>query len=164
MVRRSIQSKVLSRADFTEVTAEHYRQHRSWLIRFLSRRFGSHVSEDLVQEAFVRSLTSPSEIRNPRAFLVTVAIRAAREAASRHPQLFEVQTLFPGHVAPDGDEAAALEQVILRLPKPLREVFLLSRFGGLSNAEIADRCGLSVKRVEARLTKARQLCTAWIRD
>lgn len=141
-----------------------YRQHRPWLLRFLARRFGADVSEDLVQEAFARTLGAETTVRNPRAFLVKVALRAAREAARRYPQTIEVQTLFPAHAAPEGDEAAQLEQVILRLPKPLREVFLLSRFGGLSNVEIAQRCGLSVKRVEARITKARQMCTAWMRD
>lgn len=141
-----------------------YRQHRSWLLRFLARRFGAAVSEDLVQEAFIRTLKAGTEVRNPRAFLVKVAIRAAREAARRHPQPIEVETLFPAHALPEGDEAAALEQAILRLPRPLREVFLLSRFGGLSNVEIAHRCNLSVKRVEARITKARQMCTALLRD
>jgi RNA polymerase sigma-70 factor (ECF subfamily) len=57
-----------------------------------------------------------------------------------------------------------LEQLILKLPPPLREVFLLSRFGGLSNVEIAQRCNLSVKRVEARITKARTMCGALMRD
>lgn len=141
-----------------------YRQHRSWLLRFLTRRFGSLISEDLVQEAFARTLNARSDIRNPRAFLVTVAIRAAREAARRHPQPIEIQTLFPDYAPPHGDEAAALEQAISRLPKPLRDVFVLSRFGGLSNVEIAHRCNLSVKRVEARITKARQMCTAWMQD
>lgn len=146
------------------IAEDAYRQHRSWLLRFLARRFGAAIGEDLVQEAFARTLAARSEIRNPRAFLVKVAIRAAREAARRHPQPIDVQTLFPTYAAPEADEAAALEQVILRLPKPLREVFLLSRFGGLSNVEIAHRCNLSVKRVEARITKARQMCTAWMQD
>jgi RNA polymerase sigma factor (sigma-70 family) len=141
-----------------------YRQHRPWLVRFLAHRFGSAISEDLVQEAFARTLKAGTEVRNPRAFLVKVAIRAAREAARRHPQPIDIQTLFPAFEAPSGNEAAVLEQAILRLPKPLREVFLLSRFGGLSNVEIAHRCNLSVKRVEARITKARQMCTALIGD
>ncbi|OHB26282.1 MAG: hypothetical protein A2790_20170 [Phenylobacterium sp. RIFCSPHIGHO2_01_FULL_69_31] len=142
----------------------HYRQHRGWLLSYLNRRFGPLVGEDLVQEAFTRTLKAGSDVRNPRAFLIKVAIRAAREAARRHPQPIDVETLFPAYAPPNGDEAAALEQVILRLPKPLREVFLLSRFGGLSNVEIAHRCNLSVKRVEARITKARQMCAALMRD
>lgn len=141
-----------------------YRRHRGWLTRFLSKRFGRGAGEDLAQEAFARTLKARTDVRNPRAFLVKVALRAAREAARRNPQPLDVQTLFPGFAEPESDEAVALEQAILSLPKPLREVFLLSRFGGLSNVEIAHRCNLSVKRVEARITKARQMCTALMRD
>lgn len=138
-----------------------YRQHRAWLLRFLMRRFGDRISEDLVQEAFVRTLGSSSEVRHPRAFLIRVAINAATEV-SRAPTIDAV--LLTEFIPPVGDEAVLLKQAILSLPKPLREVFLLSRFGHLSNVEIAHRCNLSVKRVEARITKARQMCTALMRD
>src|SRR5688500_5303072 len=63
-----------------------YRRHRAWLLDFLSRRFGSSVGEDAAQEAFVRTLASRSQIRNPRAFLAKVAIRAALEELRRRPE------------------------------------------------------------------------------
>ncbi len=138
-----------------------YRQHRGWLLRFLTRRFGDRVSEDLVQEAFARTLGSSTQVRHPRAFLVRVAINAALEA--RGAATIDA-VLLPELTLPVGDEAVLLKQAILALPKPLREVFLLSRFGQLSNVEIAHRCNLSVKRVEARITEARQMCTALMRD
>lgn len=139
-----------------------YRRHRSWLLRFLQRRFGNLVAEDITQEAFARTLAHHSRIRNPRAFLATVAVRAALEEGRRRPG--SVAPLDPAVVQPDSEHAVLLEQIILRLPPPLREVFLLSRFGGLSNVEIAHRCNLSVKRVEARITKARAMCVALMRD
>jgi RNA polymerase sigma-70 factor (ECF subfamily) len=141
---------------------ELYREHRGWLMRFLHRRFGALVAEDLVQEAFVRTLGSQSKVRNPRAFLASVAVRAALEQARREPGNSTVTQA--SSVAPVADESLMLEQLILKLPPPLREVFLLSRFGGLSNVEIAQRCNLSVKRVEARITKARTMCGALMRD
>jgi RNA polymerase sigma-70 factor (ECF subfamily) len=91
-----------------------------------------------------------------------VAIRAALEEARRRPEVslaFELETA----VEPDAEQALMLEQAILALPAPIRDVFLLSRFGGLSNVEIAKRCNLSVKRVEARLTEARRRCAALMR-
>jgi RNA polymerase sigma-70 factor (ECF subfamily) len=139
-----------------------YREHRGWLLRFLRRRFGGLVAEDLAQEAFVRTLGTRATVRNPRAFLATVAVRAALEEAQKQPR--DLASLHSSSVAPDADAAMLLEQLILNLPPPLREVFLLSRFGGLSNVEIAQRCNLSVKRVEARITKARILCAALMRD
>ncbi len=67
-------------------------------------------------------------------------------------------------VQPDAEQAVLLEQLVQALPEPIRDVFLLSRFGGLSKVEIARRCNLSVKRVEARLTEARRRCAALIQD
>lgn len=141
-----------------------YRRHRGWLLRFLRQRFGDLVGEDLAQEAFVRTLKSGVEVRNPRAFLAKVAVRAALEEARRRGLSAEVEVVLPKAAAPDAEEAVWLEQAILKLPGPEREVFLLSRFGGLTNVEIAGRCNLSVKRVEARITKARALLAAMMRD
>lgn len=141
----------------------HFRQHRGWLLAFLSRRFGSLVGEDLVQEAFARTIASGSDVRHPRAFLAKVAIRAALEEVRRRPDpRFVYQPAAA--VAPDAEVAVLLEQTIAALPGPIREVFVLSRFGGLSNVEIAQRCNLSVKHVEARLTEARRRCAALIQD
>ena len=141
---------------------ELYRQHRSWLLDFLRRRFGSSTAEDLAQEAFARVVGSRSQMRHPRAFLARVAIRVAIEEARRNPSA--PLPFVAATQAPSSDEALMLEQTILALPPALREVFVLSRFGGLSNVEIAQRCNLSVKRVEARITKARAICAALIRD
>ena len=142
-----------------------YRRHRAWLLDFLNRRFGGLVGEDLAQEAFARTLASGTEVRNPRAFLAKVAIRAALEEIRRRPEGgFAYAPPAAASVAADAEQAVLLEQAILALPVPLRDVFVLSRFGGLSNVEIARRCNLSVKRVEARLTEARRRCAALVRD
>lgn len=142
---------------------EAYRHHRLWLLTFLRRRFGEGVGEDLVQEAFARALASGVEVRNPRAFLAKVAIRAAIEENHRRP---EVRFTYEPEAAvqPEAEQSLLLEQLVHALPEPIRDVFLLSRFGGLSNVEIAQRCNLSVKRVEARLTEARRRCAALIQD
>jgi len=54
----------------------------------------------------------------------------------------------------------ALEAAITALPPKCRTVFLLSRIEGLSNAEVAKRCGISVKMVEKHLAKAIVACRA----
>jgi RNA polymerase sigma-70 factor (ECF subfamily) len=121
------------------------------------------VSEDAAQEAFARTLASGAEVRNPRAFLAKVAIRAALEEVRRRPEP-GFSYAPPVAVEAEAETAVLLEQTILALPEPTRDVFVLSRFGGLSNVEIARRCNLSVKRVEARLTEARRRCAALIQD
>jgi RNA polymerase sigma-70 factor (ECF subfamily) len=52
---------------------------------------------------------------------------------------------------------ALIEHAIARLPATYRAVFLLADVEGLSNAEIADRLGLSLAAVKSRLHRARQL-------
>ena len=47
-----------------------------------------------------------------------------------------------------------IQEAVLSLPDKCREVFDLSRNESLSNREIADRMNISVKTVEAQITKA----------
>jgi len=47
-----------------------------------------------------------------------------------------------------------LEQAIASLPRRNREIFLAHRVDGLSYQEIANRTGLSVRRVERHIARA----------
>lgn len=49
---------------------------------------------------------------------------------------------------------ALLRAAILALPPRSRQIYLLSRVDGLSYAQIAKRCGISVKAVEKSLSRA----------
>jgi RNA polymerase sigma-70 factor (ECF subfamily) len=119
--------------------AEIHRDHGNWLMAFLRRRFGREEAEELVQETYVRIVGRQVEIRNPRAFLARVAINAAQnraEARAVRPQLVSDDQFTLGVAeASHQDEALALKQAILALPPKLQEVFLLSRFAGLTSAE-----------------------------
>lgn len=54
----------------------------------------------------------------------------------------------------DEDMRLALQEAIEKLPARCREVFILKKIEDLSNKEIAERLGISVKTVEAQMTKA----------
>jgi RNA polymerase sigma-70 factor (ECF subfamily) len=49
---------------------------------------------------------------------------------------------------------AKLRDALSQLPDQCRAIFQLSRFGGLKYREIAEQLGLSVKTVEAQVSKA----------
>jgi RNA polymerase sigma-70 factor, ECF subfamily len=49
---------------------------------------------------------------------------------------------------------AKLQYALSQLPDQCRAIFQLSRFGGLKYREIAEQLGLSVKTVEAQVSKA----------
>jgi RNA polymerase sigma-70 factor (ECF subfamily) len=138
-----------------------FREHRGWLIGFIRRRFGAHDAEDLAQETYARAVSARPAIRNPRAYLALVALNAGRDLARRRaarPVLLGEESAQGPTTNASQLEALHLKQVILALPPRLREVFLLSRFGGLTYDEIARRCGISVKTVEGRMTKALAMC------
>ncbi|ACG78803.1 RNA polymerase sigma-70 factor, ECF subfamily [Phenylobacterium zucineum HLK1] len=144
-----------------------YRDHAGWLVAFLRRRFSARDAEDLAQETFVRAAGAQVTLRNPRGFLARVALRVVQDDARRQAArpTFAPEDAAPDPATdPDQAEAVLLKEVVLSLPPKLREVFLLSRFHGLTYEEIARRCNLSVKTVEARMTRALAMCVARLRD
>lgn len=140
-----------------------------WLRALLQRRFGTEAAEELVQDTWVRVLASgrASQVRSPRAFLWKVALRLALDRARRRVRRPEPAAwnddAGPG-VASEQAERLLLKQVILDLPAPLREVFLLSRVGGLTYESIARHLNISVKTVEWRMSRALARCAERLDD
>lgn len=146
-----------------------YRRHALWLTRRLRRRFGED-GEDIAQDAWRKlagAYATGREIRHPRALLMTVAGRLASDRAARRSRHEGLETAVAASVPSaeaSGQEAALMmEQLILGLPDDLRSVFVMSRFGGLTNAQIGARLGLSPKTVEWRMTRALAHVTAQLR-
>ena len=154
-----------------------YRRYGAWLRAALRRRFGAAVStmtDDLVQETYLRiaPYQAAGAIRHPQALLMRVASNIARDQLRRD----QVRARLLPELRSGAEQSAAvhqdteqmitlqLKQVIVSLPPKLREVFLLSRFGGLTYEEIADHFGVSIKTVEWRMTKALALCARRLQD
>mgnify|MGYP003670065991 FL=1 len=57
-----------------------------------------------------------------------------------------------------------VEKEIQNLPKKCSKVFLLSKKEGLTNNEIADYLGVSLKTVEGHLTKALKILREKLKD
>jgi RNA polymerase sigma factor (sigma-70 family) len=150
-----------------------YRRYARWLREVLRRRFGRDAAEDLVQDAFSRVAASPPRegMHRPQALLLRIAQNAAgearRRAAVRAPDFLGTRVdVEDVHAAVAAEQAHALllKQVIAELPLRLRDVFILSRFEGLTYPEIAQRLGISIKTVEWRMSKALDICAARVRD
>ena len=52
-------------------------------------------------------------------------------------------------------------KAVSMLSERTREVFILSRFHGLKNREIADRLGISVKAVEKHISKSMKIISSF---
>ena len=138
----------------------------------LRRRFGADLADDLAQETYLRLVgrdaQAPAE--TPRGLLMAVAANLARDTFRRERVRADYAALVRraatppdtgGHTAEDD---LAVRQAILSLPPKLRDVLLLSKIGGLTNREIAQRYGLSVRAIDKRLQKAITLFVAHLRD
>lgn len=156
-------------AEPTPTIDELYRSHGAWLERALRRRFGravTEIAEDLVQETYLRlgPRALAVAIRRPRAFLMRIASNLALDHLRRRSLGERALSRLPlpqppaPHQSAEPLAAFELHDVIFGLPEPLRDVFVLSRFGGLTYEEIAHHVGLSVKTVEWRMSKALALC------
>lgn len=146
-----------------------YRLYSGWLASRLRRRFGDET-DDLVQEAYLRiaRYSRQGAILHPKALLLRIAtnLGSDRDGQSRrrarHAKLQSQTSGWGAEPASQMDDVLT-RQIILGLPQPLRDVFLLSRFGGLTNSQIAERLGISPKTVEWRMTRALAHCTAQLR-
>ena len=158
-----------------EPDAEHasaevlFRGHAGWLRSVLQRRFGAEVADDLVQDTYLRLIGSGrvEEIRRPRAFLWRVAANLAIDLGrrqARRPSSEPWREEGTASAAADQLGQLALKEVILDLPPPLREVFLLSRVGGLTYESIARHLNISVKTVEWRMSRALARCAEHLGD
>lgn len=147
--------------------ADWHSRYDRWLAAQIRRRFSSQPSEDIAQETWLRmaALDSLDAIRHPKAFLLRVASNLALGQV-RHgavAERFTAMTPSLAHAESDQLETVFFRQMILDLPQPLRDVFLLSRVGGLTNSQIAEQLGISPKTVEWRMTRALARCAAQIR-
>lgn len=146
--------------------SELYRRYAVWLRARLGERFGAHAAEDLVQEAYLRiSSYQTRGIRSPKSLLLRIASNLALDGIARDA----VRQKHQHDAAPSADafdsphETLLLKEIVRSIPEKDREVFLLSRFGGLTHAQIAARLGVAVKTVEWRMARALKHCDDQLR-
>lgn len=149
---------------------------RERVAAFLLRMVGDHATAmDLTQESFVRLYTSRHSYRPTAAFstyLFHIAANLARSHArwkSRHPTVPMADEagelthdpvdpqLTPDDAATLNEKTAQVNKAIARLPAELREALLLFAVEQMSQAEIAAALRCSVKAVEVRVYRARQM-------
>lgn len=149
--------------------AQWFARDAQWLHGLLRRNFRLAPAEadDLVQDTWLRLIRKPpAEISHPRALLSHIALNLFRDSRRReqrrvdHLHLVatnERHDMVPGALV-EQEADYLLERIILDLPQPLRDVFMLSRFGRMTNRDIAEHLGIAVKTVEWRIGKALDLC------
>ena len=155
-------------ASFGEVFVRHARELR----HFLRTRRGAADADDLVQESFVRLLETgrTQDIANPRAWLYRTSSNLASDGADHrrvrahvHEDDADVDAVAdhradPARIADARQQVAHLWAALLTLPEACRHAFMLNRFDGLSQREIAAHMGISEKTVERHVLRALAVC------
>ena len=135
---------------------DHYHELIGTWTRTLRSR---QQAEDLTHDAFVRVLENPREqVEQPRAYLHQTARNIAVDGFRREDrrQALELQTFDEGVAGSDDPEAYvhaleladSVERALAELPLNCRQVFIWQKLEGLTQAEIAERMGLSKNMVE----------------
>ncbi len=154
-----------------ESLTELYARHRTPLYNFFVRVTGNaHLSEDLVQDVFLRMLKYRHTYKEGSRFatwMYRIARNAhhdawrkgRRESAVATEDLVENESLWSAEPAPDGEasknqEIAWLQGALAALSLESREVLVLSRFQGLKYDEIARVLDCRVGAVKMRVHRA----------
>jgi RNA polymerase sigma-70 factor (ECF subfamily) len=141
-------------------------EHGATVLAMLRRLCGNpHDADDLFQDVAVRvwhNLRLRPILRNPRAWLFTIAYRAYIDhQADRqcHAALRDKDEAFvrgasdrdPVAIAERAESAQLVNSAVMELSPPLRSVIVLHYTGGLSLREVASTIGVSVGTVKSRL-------------
>lgn len=145
-----------------------YRDHRPELLHRLARRLNCRATaEDLVQDLYLKleRIAAIPSIRSARALLfqaadnlaidhIRVETRRIELRAQAHDLLWEgADAATPERQVVALDEVRRTLAVIAKLPERSREIFVLNRFDGVPQREIAERLGISQTAVEKHMRK-----------
>ena len=150
-----------------------YIRYRSELCQYVIRKVGvSQIeAEDVVQNAFARIAEIDfHSIQNHRAFLYKTSYNIAIDL-KRHGQVRQkhveqvtshdlptVEELGPERIFEGSRQLGIITGALWGMPKKRRQLLMMSRFEGLSYAEIARRVGLSETVVRKHISKALADC------
>jgi RNA polymerase sigma-70 factor, ECF subfamily len=135
-------------------------------VLFQTRR--TDIAHDIVQETFIKVWNHRGSLKSHLSFLayvLRISGNLVRDYVKHRKIQERLEDSIPSPVLSEGDDPGeALQLGILQeriniiinedIPKRCREVFLLSRFEGKTNKEIADIFQVSVRTIEHQIVHA----------
>jgi RNA polymerase sigma factor (sigma-70 family) len=149
------------------------RAHEAQLLQYLTRMLGRpEIAREVMQDTYERihKRYRPEDVLFPRAMLFKIATNFALMRLRRARLESTVITgsvgmeKVPDEGAPPEKRAMAdeinerLVQTIKELHPNLRTVFVMAHVQGKARKDIAAQLGISLKRVDKRMTKALRAC------
>ncbi len=150
-----------------------FRLYYPRLVYFAKEYINYEDAKGLVQEAFMTLWEKNPSLRNEsqlQSYLYTV-VKNKCLMQLRHEKIMKnyaekTETKLKNQICCSALEQLDTSEIAFKeiqsiigstlsdLPSRCREVFILSRIEGMTNREVADRLDISVKAVEAQITKA----------
>jgi len=135
----------------------YYSSHRDELLAYVSSRLGGDdEAEDIVQDVFLRLLTSGRMVTE-------TTLPALVYTTARNLMAYEHYLKHTSRTADNAESVlsvseitAQLERSLARVPENCREIYRLHIYGGMKVGEISRRLGEGYKSVEHRLGTARK--------
>ncbi len=134
------------------------------------------AAEDIVQNVFVRLWEQRIKLKSDQSLKSFLYKSVYNEFIDQYRKNQSLSTLEKSYfdalnavVLDDDTETfervmSVINREIQNLPPKCKEVFILSKKEGLTNAEIADYLKVTVKAVEAQITKAFSLLSASLEE
>lgn len=154
-----------------------FREHYNALCRFAHGYLQDfETAEEIVQDVFVNLWQKRDSIekeKNIKSYLFTSvknrSLNYIRDNKKFRSYFLDVETELdiPVYDVDYHSEAYIsnkVERAMDRLPGKCREVFELSRFDGLKYKDVAEKLGISVKTVEAQMSKALKILREELSD
>lgn len=152
---------------------------RNYLAHVVSRIAPPDEIEDIVQETYVRAcqIKLDSEIKEPRALMVTIAKNLAFDHLKRADRRLTVQFEDGAgveHIEDNASGADPLRRIVSNeefaffceavrlLPAQCRKVFVLKKVYGYSQREISKKLNISESTVEKHVAKGMRQCANFL--
>jgi len=135
-----------------------------------------YKAEDIVQNVFAKTWEQRSQLKpnySIKSFLYRLVYNEFIDQYRKNQSLFLLEKAYfdalDATVLEDDSETfnrvlIAVKKEIENLPAKCKEVFILSKQEGLTNIEIAEHLNISVKTVEAQITKAFSVLRSTLKD
>ncbi len=123
------------------------------------------LAKEIVHEAFTKLWETRDTIdknRNIKSYLYTIVANLSMNYIRDNKKFVSTEQIYEWDVQPENfknyaeinELSEAIITAIDRLPKKMRQIFIMSRYQGLTHKQIAEKLGLSYKTVENQIGKA----------
>jgi len=142
-----------------------WEQFHSRLLKFIrSRVEDAAAADDIIQNVFLRihtNMESLSDSNRLESWIFQIARNAIIDHYRRRRDLVEISETTPADddfIEPDAAEilASSMRSMVDELPEPYRQALILTEYDGLTQAELAERLGISLSGAKSRVQRARQ--------